>query len=128
MTPKPTTVLIRGGCPFHARDTQPLTRGANYLGQARRGAHGSWHRVDLYTGKEGQQVLERRQCSGPDDLSEPAHDAYADDPGNILYDSNCPCCYLGMSHTVAYHHQAIAAHRKALADYESRQRNQAAAA
>jgi hypothetical protein len=86
-------------------------QGANQIGSPYRCETGGWYRDDTWQSRgvmsgSFRYVLERRRVTGPTDQSGLFRAAYAGDPGNGRYNSQCPCCYLGHSHSLDYHNQS----------------------
>ena len=88
--------------------TQITRQGRNEVGprHCNRIYRSAWRRTDTYTSNStGEVFIELRFCDGPNDESEMFIAPYAGDPGNGKYNSECPSCYLGHSHTLAYHNK-----------------------
>lgn len=80
--------------------------GTNEPGKPFRSDLGSWRRIDRWTNANTRELfVEERAAAGPDDQSPIFSASYAGDPGNGRYNSECPCCWLGHSHTLAYHNK-----------------------
>src|SRR5882672_888116 len=93
---------------------ETMKYGTNVHGKPFYSSRQTWRRVDTYPSSEtGEVSRESHFAADPTDDSN-LH------PGSA-YESNCSCCWLNFSHTVAEHEQSVRLSRQAAADHAARQ-------
>lgn len=60
-------------------------------------------RYDIYTNSDGEQFEESRACLNENDTTAPVTTYNRESKFFRQYSAQCPACWLGHSHTIAYH-------------------------